>query len=190
MGRPDNATQIEISNKSKLFKEGSISHGALIGSEIMEENETEVFSLEDSKVTTEEIFSNTSKARVSQPGLGQLLTESSWSYGGANFWIMFMFGGLVICFVISYIVHLVHVMKLVRLRQQGLDDDFEGKTYTRASAMLSMRGLERQNTTFLHVRPEDEIEDQSKHIWENYYILIPRLLSKKEDRLKDEIGNH
>ena len=80
------------------------------------------------------------------------------SYGGANFWIMFMFGGLVICFVISYIVHLVHVsldlgkmivfnfiavcllvekdnlcqvMKLVRLRQQGLDDDFEGKTYTR-----------------------------------------------------------
>ena len=31
------------------------------------------------------------------------------SYGGANFWILFMFGGLVICFVISYIVHLVHV---------------------------------------------------------------------------------
>merc|ERR1712156_441658 len=186
MGRPDNATQIEISTKSKLFKESSSCHGALISSEIMEENETKVFSLEDSKVTTEEIFSNSSKARVSQPGLGQLLTESSWSYGGANFWIMFMFGGL----VISYIVHLVHVMKLVQLRQQGLDDDFEGKTYTRASAMLSMRGLERQNTTFLHVRPEDEIEDQSKHIWENYYILIPRLLSKKEDRLKDEIGNH
>merc|ERR1712223_1763122 len=123
--RADDATQIEFSNKCKLFKESSISHGALIGSEIMEENETEVFSLEDSKVTTEEIFSNTSKARVSQPGLGQLLTESSWSYGGANFWIMFMFGGLVICFVISYIVNLVNVMKLVRPRQQGLDDDFE-----------------------------------------------------------------
>ena len=76
--RADDATQIEFSNKCKLFKESSISHGALIGSEIMEENETEVFSLEDSKVTTEEIFSNTSKARVSQPGLGQLLTESSW----------------------------------------------------------------------------------------------------------------
>ena len=76
--RADDATQIEFSNKSKLFKESSSSHGALIGSEIMEENETEVFSLEDSKVTPEEIFSNTSKARVSQPGLGQLLTESSW----------------------------------------------------------------------------------------------------------------
>ena len=78
------------------------------------------------------------------------------------------------------------VMKLVRLRQQGLDEDFEGKTYSRvryqkseeknrisyfiglqASAMLSMRGLERQNTTFLHVRPEDEFEDH-KHPWTNY----------------------
>ena len=77
--RADDATQIEFStSKSKLFKESSISHEALISSEIMEENETEVFSLEDSKVTTEEIFSNISKARVSQPGLGQLLTESSW----------------------------------------------------------------------------------------------------------------
>ena len=114
-----------------------------------------------------------------------------------------MFGPLTVCFVISYIVHLAHVrkvqtadqhapvffqvMKLVRMRQQGLDDDdFEGKTYSRvryqriregnqisyfcskqASAMLSMRGLERQNTTFLHVRPEDEFEDH-KHPWTNY----------------------
>ena len=38
---------------------------------------------------------------------------------------------------------------------------------TQASAMLSMRGLERQNTTFLHVRPEDETEDH-KHPWNNY----------------------
>ena len=76
--RPDDATQIEFSKKSKLFKEIWSSHGALIGSEIMEENETEVFSVEDNKVTTEEIFSNSSKARASQPGLGQLLTESSW----------------------------------------------------------------------------------------------------------------
>ena len=76
--RADDATQIEFSKKSKLFKESSISHGALISSEIMEGNETEVFSLEGGKVTTEELFSNSSKARVSQPGLGQLLTESSW----------------------------------------------------------------------------------------------------------------
>merc|ERR1712203_906759 len=116
----------------------------------------------------EGIFSNASTMRPSQPGLGQLFTGASWSFGGFGFWLLIMFGPLTVCFVISYIVHLVHVMKLVRMRQRGLDEDFEGKTYSRASAMLSMRGLERQNTTFLHVRPEDEIEDQSKHIWENY----------------------
>ena len=75
-----------------------------------------------------------------------------------------MFGPLTLCFIISYVVHLVHVrnvqtdiihiqsnhialstishmptvcwfqvMKLVRMRQQGLDDDFEGKTYSRVS---------------------------------------------------------
>ena len=76
--RPDDATQIEFSKKSKLFKEIWSSHGALIGSEIMEENETEAVPFESNGVTTEEIFSNSSKARVSQPGLGQLLTESSW----------------------------------------------------------------------------------------------------------------
>ena len=76
--RADDATQIEFSNKSKLFKESSSSHGALIGPEIMEENETEAVPFESNMVTAEEIFSNSSKARVSQPGLGQLLTESSW----------------------------------------------------------------------------------------------------------------
>lgn len=120
--------------------------------------------------STEEIFSNATTGRPSQPGLGQLFTSgTSWSFGGFGFWLLIMFGPLTVCFVISYVVHLVHVMKLVRLRQQGLDDDFEGKTYrpSRASAMLSMRGLERQNTTFLHVRPEDEFEDH-KHPWNNY----------------------
>ena len=67
-----------VVHKSKLFKESSSSHGALIGPEIMEENETEAVPFESNGVTTEEIFSNSSKARVSQPGLGQLLTESSW----------------------------------------------------------------------------------------------------------------
>jgi len=112
-------------------------------------------------------LSNRSTVRPSQPGLGQLFTGASWSFGGFGFWLLIMFGPLTVCFIISYIVHLVHVMKLVRMRQQGLDDDFEGKTYSRASAMLSMRGLERQNTTFLHVRPEDEFEDH-KHPWTNY----------------------
>jgi hypothetical protein len=34
-----------------------------------------------------------------------------------------------------------------------------------ANAMLSMRGLERQNTTFLHVRPEDEVLPDPKNPW-------------------------
>merc|ERR1711970_836968 len=140
-----------------------------IGSERMGENETESFSMsslgvEVAEESTDGIFSNTTTGRPIQPGLGQLFTGNSWSFGGFGFWLLIMFGPLILCFIISYVVHLVHVMKLVRLRQKGLDDDFEGKTYSRASAMLSMRGLERQNTTFLHVRPEDEIEDQSKHI--------------------------
>jgi len=141
-----------------------------IGSDIMGENGTESFSMLNDGVveeSTEGIFSNRSTVRPSQPGLGQLFTGASWSFGGFGFWLLIMFGPLTVCFIISYIVHLVHVMKLVRMRQQGLDDDFEGKTYSRASAMLSMRGLERQNTTFLHVRPEDEFEDH-KHPWTNY----------------------
>jgi len=141
-----------------------------IGSDIMGENGTESFSMLNDGVveeSTEGIFSNRSTVRPSQPGLGQLFTGASWSFGGFGFWLLIMFGPLTVCFIISYIVHLVHVMKLVRMRQQGLDDDFEGKTYSRASAMLSMRGLERQNTTFLHVRPEDEMEDH-KHPWNNY----------------------
>jgi len=136
----------------------------------MGENETESFSMSNHGVVGEEstdgIFSNTT-GRPSQPGLGQLFNGASWSFGGFGFWLLIMFGPLTLCFIISYVVHLVHVMKLVRMRQQGLDDDFEGKTYSRASAMLSMRGLERQNTTFLHVRPEDEFEDH-KHPWTNY----------------------
>ena len=94
-----------------------------------------------------------------------LMTFFCRSFGGFGFWLLIMFGPLTLCFIISYVVHLVHVsnfsnryhtyqiktypiillfwptvcgfqvMKLVRMRQQGLDDDFEGKTYSRVSCL-------------------------------------------------------
>jgi hypothetical protein len=45
----------------------------------------------------------------------ELLSESSWTYGAANFWILIMFGPLVVAFIIAYIVHLIHVRNLASL---------------------------------------------------------------------------
>ena len=43
------------------------------------------------------------------PELVDQLVNQHWSYGGTNFWVLCLFGPLVVFFVVAYIVHLVHV---------------------------------------------------------------------------------
>ena len=47
--------------------------------------------------------------RLKPPGVVELLQTNTWDLGGANFWLLVMFGPLTICFVVAYIVHLFHV---------------------------------------------------------------------------------
>jgi len=114
-----------------------------IGSDRMGENES--FSMSSHGVveeeSTEEIFSNATTGRPSQPGLGQLFTSgTSWSFGGFGFWLLIMFGPLTVCFVISYVVHLVHSQREPeRARKRQSEPERAGKRAREGLGKLSNR---------------------------------------------------
>merc|ERR1712183_243240 len=110
--------------------------------------------MEDFNVTT-----YVNDTRIKPPSFVELLQSSSWSFGTAQFWLLVGFGPLIACFIISYIVHWMHVLKLVELRKMEMANGHPPKV----SAMFSMRELERQNTTFLGLMDEEADAHDFKH---------------------------
>jgi len=107
-----------------------------------------------------------------QRGVVELLRLSAWNYGSANFWILVMFCPLLLCFIISYIVHWIHVMKKLQLMRREQGGQLLDRQHSKVTALLSIRGLERQNTTFLWQMAEDVEAHNYKHSDKKGYLHL------------------